>query len=167
MKDANDALGTYLHDHLAGAAFAVEMLQAVREQHANEELGGFAAGVLLEIEDDRSVLQQIAKRVESHSSAIKEAASWFAEKASRLKLRRQGADSLGTFETLETLALGIRGKEALWNALRVASANDPRLQGVDYPALIARAQEQHAKVEAWRIDIARTLFAPAATSVGA
>ena len=65
---------------------------------------------------------------------------------------------LGTFEALETLALGILGKLALWRALAVVAATDARLRGIDFDSLAARAQAQHARVEERRIEAALTAF---------
>jgi hypothetical protein len=75
---------------------------------------------------------------------------------SRFKLRHSAADGLGTFEALETLALGILGKLALWRALAVTV--DTRVHGVDFEQLITRAQAQHARLEESRLQVACTLF---------
>lgn len=153
-----DALATYLHDHLAGATFAVELLEALRDQHASEPVGELAAELLLEIEEDRGVLKMLAERVEGDRQTLKDAVSWLAERASRLKLRREEEGSLGTFESLEGLALGILGKESLWKALAVVAPQDQRLGGVDFENLAARARAQHAKVEAHRLRLAPHVF---------
>jgi hypothetical protein len=83
-------------------------------------------------------------------------AGWLAEKTSEFRLRRSSTKSLGT---LEALGLGIEGKHALWRALKVVSEMDPRLSGVDYDALAERAQDQHARVEVFRLETARAAFA--------
>jgi hypothetical protein len=149
-------LATYLHDHLAGAVVAINVLEALRNQHDGEPLGQFAAGLLVEVEADRAVLQRVAERVGARSSGLKEATAWLGEKVSRLKLRRRAARGLGTFEALESLALGILGKLALWRALAVVAAADARLRGVDFDHLAARAQAQYAQVEERRLEAART-----------
>jgi hypothetical protein len=149
-------LATYLHDHLAGAVVAINLLEALRDRHAGEPLGQFAAELLTEVEADREVLQVLAERVGARSSALKEATAWLGEKVSRLKLRRRAAGGLGTFEALEALALGILGKLALWRAMALVAAADVRLHGVDFDHLAARAQAQHAQVEERRLEAART-----------
>jgi hypothetical protein len=154
----NDALSTYLHDHLAGAAFAIELLESLRDPPPPDALSVFASELLVEIEADRSLLRQLAKPIEKHAAGTKEMVAWLAEKATRLKLRRNGDGLLGTFETLEALALGILGKEALWNTLAIAAIGDARLQGPNYEALAGRAREQHARVEARRLETAQALF---------
>ena len=39
----NDPLATYLHDHLASAVHAIDLLEAIRDEHVSEPLGEFAA----------------------------------------------------------------------------------------------------------------------------
>ena len=152
----NDPLATYLHDHLAGAVVAINLLEALRDQHAGEPLGQFAVGLLVEVEADRAVLQGVAERVGAGPSGLKEATAWLGEKVSRWKLRRRAAGGLGTFEMLEALALGILGKLALWRALAAVVATDARSGGVDFGHLAARAEAQHARVEERRMEAART-----------
>jgi len=59
----NDPLAIYLHDHLAGSKVAIDLLGAVRDQHAREPLGQFAAELLVEIEEDRAILRELVERV--------------------------------------------------------------------------------------------------------
>ena len=44
----DNPLATYLHDHLAGADAAIDLLQNLRDQHSDEPLGQFAAELLAE-----------------------------------------------------------------------------------------------------------------------
>ena len=154
----SDSLVTYLHDHLAGAAFAIDLLESLRDHYAGQPLGELASSVLLEVKQDREVLQGFANRIGKGSSGVKEAAGWVAEKVMRMKLTHSDAMGLGTFQALETLALGILGKLALWEALKVIAESDDRLSGIDLEHLSARALEQHAQVEASRLLVARSAF---------
>ena len=151
-----DPLATYLEDHIAGASYAIDLLGVIRDQHAGEPLAEFAAGMLAEVEADEAVLKELAERVGSGSSGLKTASAWIAEKVSRLKLRRESAGGLGTFEALEFLAVGIQGKLALWRALAVASPGDDRLNHVDFDHLAQRAESQHSRMEEQRLEAART-----------
>jgi hypothetical protein len=160
----DDPLATYLADHLAGSAYAIDLVKAMRHQHSDNPLGQFAADLLVDIEADRDVLQKLAERVGSGSSGLKELTAWLAEKVSRLKLRHEDDSGLGTFEALEFLGLGIHGKSAMWRALAAAAPGDPRLRGTDYDRLIARAEAQHARVEEHRLEAARTTLRSAKTS---
>ena len=63
---------------------------------------------------------------------------------------------------LETLALGILGKLSLRQVLPVIAEFDERVRGEDYNHLAARAQEQHDRVEAYRLRIAYATFSPVA-----
>jgi hypothetical protein len=65
-------LPIYLHDHLVGAAFAADLLQAMRDKHSNDPLGEFAATILREVEQDRTTLKTLADRVGSGTSVLKE-----------------------------------------------------------------------------------------------
>jgi hypothetical protein len=87
---------------------------------------------------------------------LKEATAWVGEKVSRFKLRHARSGEVGTLEALETLALGILGKRALWRALSVIAPTDVRVRGEDFDALAARALAQHARVEERRLQVAGT-----------
>ena len=151
----SEPLQAYLHDHLAGAVVAVEILEVLRDQHAGEELGRFAGDLLTEVEADRNVLRDLAERAGAESNPLKEATAWVGEKVARLKLGREAAGELGTFEALEALALGILGKRALWRALKVVAGRFEPLRNLDLDELAARAEAQHARVEERRLEIAR------------
>ncbi|MBM4442157.1 MAG: hypothetical protein FJ027_17205 [Candidatus Rokubacteria bacterium] len=149
----SEALATYLHDHLAGATFAVTLLEALR--HNEPGLAAFAGGLLHEIDADRAVLQDLVERTGGGGgSALKDATAWVGEKLTRLKLGRTVAGDLGTFESLEMLALGIQGKLSLWKALAVVAAGHSALHGIDFGHLAGRAQAQHAQVEQRRLEVA-------------
>ena len=60
-------------------------------------------------------------------------------KVSRLKLKRDASDGLGTFEALEFLALGTQGKA---RALAAVGPADTRLHNMDFDRLIGRAETQ-------------------------
>ncbi len=154
----SDPLATYLHDHLAGSTFAVELLKSLRDQHSKTELGNFAAAVLADVRQDQQVLQTIVDRVGKSGADFKQAAAWLAEKASELKLRRDDPGGLGTLQAFETLALGIAGKLGLWRLLAILANSDDRVRGADFDTLIARAKEQFARVEQRRMNTARTAF---------
>jgi hypothetical protein len=157
---SDDPLVTYLLDHLAGAAAAVDLLETLRDQHAGEPLAGFAAEILADVESDRATLASLAERVGGEPSVVKETAAWIAAKVARLKLGRHVAGALGTFEALETVALGIFGKLTLWRALVLVARCDPRLEGVDFGQLAARAEAQHERVEERRLEAARAALGP-------
>jgi hypothetical protein len=158
MLPMNDPLATYVHDHLAGSSFAIDLLGSLQDNYSEDQLGVFAANLLVEIEKDRQTLQRIVDRVGKEPPDLKEAAAWLMEKVSRLKLGLDKEKRLNTLQGLETLELGILGKLALWRALVVTAEFDDRLQGIDFGELITRAQAQHDEVEQQRLQIVRVAF---------
>ena len=144
-------LATYVHDHLAGAQFAIELLQDLSEKASDPRVTALAAALLPEIESDRSVLQRFAEALGEEPSGAKESAAWITQKLSRVKLA--AADDLGAFEAIETLSLGILGKLALWNSLKVLKACDA-VKVLRLPDLMTAAEQQHARVEQLRHELA-------------
>jgi hypothetical protein len=154
----DDPLRVYLHDHLAGSKFAIEMLETLKEKYKDDELGAFASAMLPPIQEDRTTLEQIVERVGRISVDLKDATARFAEWASRAKLHDGEPAGIGCFEAIEALALGIRGKLALWCALAEIAETDPRVSFHDYRALADRARGQFANVEEYRLKLARRTF---------
>jgi hypothetical protein len=155
-----DSLGTYLHDHLAGAAYAIDLVKFMRDQHRDDDLGRSADEILAAIEQDRDTLRHIAERVGGSGGTLKEAAAWMAEKVSRFKLGHDAGSGLATFEGLEFLAIGILGKRSLWRALAAVAPSDPRLVGIDFDVLAMSAQKQHDRIELLRLRAARAALGP-------
>ena len=153
-----DALLVYLQDHLAGAVFGVELVEALEHDHSTDLLGRQATAWKIAIKADQATLREMVDQFGATPATVKEVISWIAEKAMTLKLRRQRHGDLGTLEILEALALGILGKEKLWSALKIAAVDDARLSGIDFIALGERAREQHEAVEAYRLQFAARVF---------
>ncbi|MGA9510492.1 MAG: hypothetical protein WBV55_17870 [Candidatus Sulfotelmatobacter sp.] len=135
---------------MAGAALAIDLLEALRKKYPSDPLGDFAASILNEVEADRITLKNIADRIGTGSDKLKELSAWMSEKVSRIKLTRD-SHSLATFEALEFLALGILGKLALWDTLKALQEVDSRLQGMNFDHLATRARTQHHQVEERRL----------------
>ena len=58
------------------------------------------------------------------------------------------------------------GKRSMWRALSEIANYDPRVAGFDYEALAARAQEQFARAEEYRLRLAVSAFAPERARTG-
>jgi hypothetical protein len=154
MVTMSDPLAIYLNDHMAGAGVAIDLLKTMKERHDDASLSQFAASILVEVEEDEETLRSIAKDIGSGSNVFKDAAAWFAEKASRLKLGASSSGDFGTFEALEFLSLGIQRKLSLWMALKVVAVSDARLTVLNFEKLIARAKIQYGRVEERRLSLA-------------
>jgi len=89
----------------------------------------------------------------SSKNPLKQAATWMAEKATRPKFSglTSGERELGTFMALESLALGVQGKKALWTALKEVADQHPPLASINLDALIDRAHEQYTELERERM----------------
>jgi hypothetical protein len=155
-----EALITYLNDHLGGAQVAVQLLEAMRDQHDDQDFRQFASVLLPEIEADDLTLRHIAEKVGPGPSAVKQVGGWILEKAARLKLGHTGSTDFELFESLELLVLGIHGKLCLWKALQAASTSDARLHEYDFETLIRRAQDQYGQVESRRLNLAQLVLPP-------
>jgi hypothetical protein len=154
----SDPLITYLNDHLGGAQIAVQVLEAMRDQHDDQRFREFASVLLPEIQVDDRTLRSIANKIGPGPSAVKEAGGWLLEKFARLKLGHTGSTNFEMFESLELLVLGIHGKLCLWKALQVASRLDSRLREYNFEELVSRAHQQYDKVESQRLDLAETVL---------
>ncbi len=156
------ALLTYLHDHLAGARFAVSLLEDLSAQTVDTDTAVLAASLLSPIRQDRAVVESLLADLGEDPSVLKEAAAWFTQKASRLKLTLSKPE--GVFEAIEVLTLGVQGKLALWNTLRTLSPVDMGPTHLDLESLCTRAERQHASLEALRRRLAIKAFAGASGS---
>ena len=157
---ANESLTTYLNDHLAGSVVALELLDHLKNDGAGTAEASTLAGVHAEIEADRQELEAFMAQLGIAVSAPRKATGWLVEKLSEIKLHLDdaGDGALRRLEALETISLGIAGKEALWHALAAAAEEVPELGGLDYVRLARRAATQRAVVESLRLRAAQEAF---------
>jgi hypothetical protein len=150
---------SYINDHLAGAVAALEMVDHLIKAHKGKPLEEFFATLEKEIEADRVTLQKLLGSTEARESSPRNMAAWIAEKFARSKFKVAGEQSggLGLVQALETIELGIRGKQLLWRAL--STSNWPAVRDVDLVQLEKRAVEQQGLVEKQRMEAARQAFA--------
>lgn len=153
-------LSSYLNDHLAGSVGALELLDRLMKIYKGKPLERFFRDLRNEIDADQETLKELIANLGEKESAVRKAGAWIVEKLSRAKIQlsetRKG--ELGLLLALEGLALGITGKRSLWRALSVASETVPQLRALDYAELEKRAIEQHDRVEAMRLEVAREVF---------
>jgi len=148
----NDPLATYLHDHLAGSSFAVELLENLVAEYAGTSSGEVARELLEQVLIDRKPLEQLIARVGEANPDLYDALGWIGERVSRIKLKHDDPAGIGALQAFETISLGILGKRALWDALRVRKNADSRLAGPDYDALIGRAEQRFQRANQHRLE---------------
>jgi hypothetical protein len=155
-----EELNHYLNDHLAGSVGALELLDRLIETYQGRPLDRFFATLRNEIDADQESLKELIASLGEEESTVRKAGAWVMEKFSRgkIQLSGEGEEKMGLFLALEGLALGIHGKRSLWRALAAASETIPRLRKLDYVELEKRAVEQHDRVEAKRLEVAREAF---------
>lgn len=155
-----EPLDSYLNDHLAGSAAAVELVERIRDNNEGTALAAHMEGLLAEIEQDRDTLGAVMERLGVVRSAPKQAAGKVLEALSRLRLNEHvtGGEAVTLLMELETLSLGIEGKLSLWRALSEVKAR-PELADVDLAALATRAVSQRAGVERFRLEAAAAALA--------
>jgi hypothetical protein len=147
-------LAIYLNDHLAGATLGVELTLRAARENTGSELGVFLKEVLLpEIREDRQTLERLMGRLGIARSRPKVAAAWTAEKVGRLKLNGELTrySPLSRLLELESLAVGIEGKRALWLALEATADNGEPAESIDFRALAERAESQRQRLETHRL----------------
>ena len=149
----DDPLAIYLHDHLAGSSFAVELLEKLASEFAGTPSGDVARELLEQVQIDRSTLERLIAKVGKATPDLYDALGWIAERLSRIKLKHDDPEGIGAFEAFETISLGILGKRAMWEALRVRENTDTRVAGLDYSSLIVRAEQQFQKANQYRLKL--------------
>ena len=159
-KKSSEDLEVYLKDHYAGAVGALELLEHLGKAHAGDPLGEFFRGLESDVKADHEQLHNLMTTLGFEESGVRNAGAWVAEKVGRVKLGFSAGEEakLRLLQSLESLFLGITGKQILWRALRATSDAWPTLQQTDFDHLERRALEQLERVEAQRIEAARGAF---------
>ncbi|MDQ2882242.1 MAG: hypothetical protein M3Y48_13775 [Actinomycetota bacterium] len=152
-----EGLEIYLNDHLAGATTGTELANKIKAEYADTSFGPFLAELAGDIDQDKVSLEELMERLGIAQSPIKQATSWIAEKASRLKLSEtmSGGREMKRLMEFEMLSLGIEGKASLWRALISVSDSHPALATTDLARLEKRAESQRAGLEENRIQVAK------------
>jgi hypothetical protein len=152
---SDEALGTYLNDHLAGSVAAIRMLERAVDDQGGTPQGPRLGELLDAIREDQEELRGLMGRLGLQESQLKKAGARLAEAAGRMKLGGgEHGDRLGRLEMLEALAMGIHGKAQLWRALRAVASKYQAVQELDLTRLERRAREQHDLAEALRLEAA-------------
>jgi hypothetical protein len=147
----------YLNDHLAGATAMVELVRRAARGAKSQDERRFLERLSREIEDDRRTLLGVMREAGVKPSRVKQRLATLVEKAGRLKLNGTmlRRSPLSTLVELEAIEVGVGGKKLLWLALRDgATSPDTRTR---FDELIARADEQLAELETYRLLAAKAV----------
>jgi hypothetical protein len=161
---SNDLLTIYLNDHLAGATAGSDLAARTASENEGNEFGEALTQLAAEIAQDREELLGTTKSLGRQIDHVKLAVGRTAEKLARLKPNGRvfGYSPLSRLLELEGLAAGIRGKRALWRALKAVA-----LPGVDperLDVLLERASRQLRTVDRLHARAAELALAGSLTS---
>jgi len=149
----------YLRDHHAAGLAGARVAERVGRDSGNDDLRRVAS----EIQQDLVVLEGIMSRLGVAPDRVKDTFSRIAERLGRMKLngRLLRRSPLSDLLELETLVVGISGKQALWVSLREI----PSINVEELDQLLERAEEQKRVVENARVAAAKRSFQSANTHV--
>jgi hypothetical protein len=153
------ALDTYLNDHLAGAFAGRALSRRAAERQRGTDLAPPLERVAREIREDVRSLEQLMERLGIPRRTQRAMIGELAHAVGRLKFGGvlDRGSPVATLEELETLALGIEGKLALWGVLRHGASDDSSL-GPELDGLISRARTQRELVEELRLKAAEAVL---------
>lgn len=156
-------LGIYLRDHLAGSRAGLELARRAEHENRGNPVGEYLTVFRVELEQDRAVLERVMKELDVSPPPLKERAMWLMERVGRLKLngRLMGYSPLSRVMELEGLCMGTQGRLCLLRSLERLARMERRLAGIDFAALIARAEAQLKMLNRLRLLASDTAFSNA------
>jgi hypothetical protein len=154
---STDRLTIYLNDHLAGAAFGLELARRTLGANRGTEFEATLEKLAAAIEEDRDELERLIERLDIPTDRLKLTGGWVAEKVGRLKPNGQlrGYSPLSRLLELEGLMGGIHAKLGLWRALREIAPEEARLDAGRLDELITRAESQLDQLRGLHADSGR------------
>jgi hypothetical protein len=153
-------LETYLNDHLAGAAGALDLIGDIAAKEVSGPLADFLIELRREVAEDRDALVRTMQLLGVSEQRFKQFAATAAESVSRLAIGTvTSSEKLERLLELEALSAGIWTKGRLWTALASSPHTRDRLVDVDLDELTDRAERQLAALESHRRELAAAIFA--------
>lgn len=157
---STEPLAVYVNDHLAGSAAGLTLMDDLASRADGTALAPKLRTLAAEVREDQQLLRDTLERLAAGERRVAQAAAWLGEKVSerRLALVAHNHPALGLLEGLESIALGLQGKLAIFRVLAELGPLDPRLAGLPYGARADRTAVQHGMIEAERRAAAREAF---------
>ncbi|MGY1637446.1 hypothetical protein ACI78V_12420 [Geodermatophilus sp. SYSU D00742] len=152
-----DLLGVYTNDHLAAATGGIELVGRMLGRHRGGPYQPRLEELLGELREERAALETTMQSIGVPVRQYKQAASWVAEKLSRVKLNGHllSRSPLSDLVEFEFIATAVLAKRAGFETLRALAETDPRIDGGLFHRLIAQADKQHH----WLADVRREVAA--------
>ncbi|HKT59965.1 MAG TPA: hypothetical protein VJQ46_07920 [Gemmatimonadales bacterium] len=155
-----EPLAVYVNDHLAGSTAGLSLMDDLATKAEGTALAPKLRALAAEVREDQQLLRDTLDRLAVGERRVAQAAAWLGEKVSegRLALAARTHPALALLESLESIALGLQGKLAIFRVLAELGPLDPRLAGLPYAARADRTAVQHGMIEAERRAAAREAF---------
>ena len=153
-------LGIYCNDHLAAATGGIELVSRMLGHHRGGSYEAQLQELLDQLREERSALVSMMGTLGFPVRQYKQAASWVAEKASRLKLNGHllSRSPLSDLIELEFIATAVLGKRSGFESLREVAEVEPRLDQALLNRLINQADGQHEWLSEVRREVAARVF---------
>jgi hypothetical protein len=153
-------LAIYCNDHLAAATGGIELVSRMLGEHRGASYEPHLERLLGELREERAALVSMMGTLGFPVRQYKQAASWVAEKFTRLKLNghllsRSPLSDLIEFEFISTAVLG---KRSGFESLREVAEVEPRLDKALLDRLITQADGQHEWLSEARREVAARVF---------
>ena len=116
-----------------------------------------------ELEEDRSVVRALLRRLGASGRSMKRAAGYASGAVLSLTAGGEPGD-LALLRTLEALSIGVQGKRCMWRALQNLRLVPSTVYGMDFVELEARAVRQWEAIEERRRDLVARTFSAATFS---
>jgi hypothetical protein len=162
MATNDDAIATYLQDHLVGADSVLDLVKTLRTEYAQRPVGRFLTSLEPQLVWERERLHELAERFPPRAAFARRLAAWFGETGFEWKLAMDASakDEFRLLEALEVISLGIAGKRLLWRVLERRAKAERSLAGLPYRKLSSSAARQRRELEPFRLEAARLAFGP-------
>ena len=159
----SDPLAVYLNHHLAGSTAGITLMDDLAERTEGTALARTLRTVASQAREDQQLIRDVLARLATGERRAGQAAAWVTEKVreGHLALMARQHPTLAVLEGLESLALGLQGKLAMFRLLAELAPADSRLADLPFAARAQRTAEEYAAIEAERLAAGREAFATA------
>ena len=154
----SDPLASYLNDHPGGAQIAIQVLEAMRDQHDDPRFRDFANELLPRFRTTIAHSVPLQRRSARAQARPNKPVAGFLKKNRASKARSHRLNKLQDVR--------IAGASCAWDtrqvvsleSLEVANQSDSHLREYDFKELIDRAKQQYDKVESRRLDLVQAVL---------
>ena len=153
----HQTLAAYLHDHLTGSDAALQVVDRLRQNRHDSDIGRLTDALSREFREERAAVKTLLDTVEASGWSAKRVPGQLAGAGLGL-LAGGNPGPLSLLRTLEGLAVAVQGKRCLWRTMQAAFPAHGGTQGRSFAQFEAMAVAQWEAIEGQRGRIARETF---------